>query len=180
MTVPHNVGVLGGGRMGAGIAHAFLLNGAHVTVVERDAEAAASAQERVTRSVEKSVARGDIKEAATFLTRLRISTEKEDFALCNLVVEAVPESWDLKVSALRGVEKHLEPEAVLASNTSSFSVTGLAEVLERPDRFLGLHFFNPVPASNLIEVVIGKQTNPSPRGRSKAMDFRFEQNPSCG
>ena len=177
MTVPHNVGVLGGGRMGAGIAHAFLLNGAHVTVVERDAEAAASAQERVTRSVEKSVARGDIKEAATFLTRLRISTEKEDFALCNLVVEAVPESWDLKVSALRGVEKHLEPEAVLASNTSSFSVTGLAEVLERPDRFLGLHFFNPVPASNLIEVVIGKQTNPVLVEEARQWTFALNKTP---
>lgn len=161
MTVPQNVGVLGGGRMGAGIAHAFLINGAHVTVVERDTEAAAAANERITKSVEKSVERGDIKESAAPLARLHVSTEQKDFAPCNLVVEAVPEAWDLKVAALRGVEKHLEPEAVLASNTSSLSVTGLAEELERPARFLGLHFFNPVPASNLIEVVIGKQTNPA-------------------
>jgi 3-hydroxybutyryl-CoA dehydrogenase len=77
-----------------------------------------------------------------------------------LVVEAVPEDWDLKVTALRGIEERLGDNAYLASNTSSLSVSGLASELERPRNFLGLHFFNPVPASTLIEVVLGTRTSP--------------------
>jgi 3-hydroxybutyryl-CoA dehydrogenase len=77
-----------------------------------------------------------------------------------LVVEAVPEDWELKVTALRGIEERLADDAYLASNTSSLSVNGLAGELNRPEHFLGLHFFNPVPASTLIEVVLGKRTSP--------------------
>jgi len=77
-----------------------------------------------------------------------------------LVVEAVPEDWDLKVTALRGIEERLAEDAFMASNTSSLSVNGLARELKRPENFLGLHFFNPVPASTLIEVVLGERTSP--------------------
>jgi 3-hydroxybutyryl-CoA dehydrogenase len=158
---PHYVGVLGGGRMGAGIAHAFLMAGCEVLVVERDAEAAASARTRVEGSVAKSVERGLAGSADAFLGRLSVSTDYADFARCALVVEAVPEIWELKVSSLRNVERELAPDAVLASNTSSLSMSGLGAELERPANFIGLHFFNPVPASTLIEVVIAQQTSPA-------------------
>lgn len=158
---PARVGVLGGGRMGAGIAHAFLVMGADVLVVERDEASARAGRERVEASAAKSVERnpqgGSLGE---MVSRLTVSVDYAAFEDRQLVVEAVPEDWALKVAALRGVEERLAPGAVLASNTSSLSVSGLAEELERPQDFLGLHFFNPVPASTLIEVVIGKQTRP--------------------
>ncbi len=159
-SLPHRVGVLGGGRMGAGIAHAFLMSGSDVVVVERDDDAAAGALDRVASAVAKSVERGLAAGAEPLLARLRVSTDYADFADRGLVVEAVPEIWDLKVSSLRAVEERLEASAILASNTSSLTISGLAAELQRPENFLGLHFFNPVPASTLIEVVIAKQTLP--------------------
>lgn len=158
--LPHRVGVLGGGRMGAGIAHAFLVTGCEVLVVERDDDAAAAARERVESAVAKSVDRGLAGTVESITARLTVSTNYADFAPCELVVEAVPEIWELKVASLQGVEAHLAYDAVLASNTSSLSMTGLAAELARPHNFIGLHFFNPVPASSLIEVVIAEQTHP--------------------
>lgn len=160
-TVPTQVGVLGGGRMGAGIAHAFLIAGAHVTVVERDADSAAAARERVLGAVDTALRLGAIQgERSSYADRLSVATDASAFAGAGLVVEAVPEVVALKTEALRSVEAQLAPDAWLASNTSSLSITELAGVLERPDRFIGLHFFNPVPVSTLIEVVTGEATSP--------------------
>ncbi|PWC05291.1 3-hydroxyacyl-CoA dehydrogenase family protein [Agromyces badenianii] len=157
---PADVGVLGGGRMGAGIAHAFLLAGSRVTVVERDAAAASAASGRVLESVAASVARGtaDDDEPA-IASRFATSTDVQDFARCDLVVEAVPEQLELKIDALTRVESVLAPGAALASNTSSISIDQLAALLDRPEQFLGMHFFNPVPASTLIELVRGEATD---------------------
>ena len=158
--LPKYSGVLGGGRMGAGIAHALLISGSTVVVVERDEASAQAAYERVAESVDKSIARGIVGESKDeLMQRFSVSTDYQQFATAQLVIEAVPEIWDLKVSSLQAVEQVLDAEAVLASNTSSLSVSGLAKELARPGKFLGLHFFNPVPASTLIEVVIGEQTD---------------------
>lgn len=159
---PDAVGVLGGGRMGAGIAHAFLIKGANVLVVERDEEAAHAARERVENAVIRSIERGDTDDfnLEVLASRLTVGVDFDGFADRHLVVEAVPEEWDLKVSSLRDIEQRLAIDAYLASNTSSFSITELAKELKRPENFVGLHFFNPVPASSLIEVVLGDQTAP--------------------
>lgn len=157
--IPAAVGVLGGGRMGAGIAHAFLATGATVVVVERDGDAAEAARGRVTDVLKKSAERGTSTEPLeTLLARFSVSTDYSTFTPCGLVVEAVPEDWDLKVAALTAVEDRLDADAWLATNTSSLSVSGLSDNLRRPERFLGLHFFNPVPASLLVEVVLAKST----------------------
>ena len=157
--VPGTVGVLGGGRMGAGIAHAFLISGAHVTVVEVDAQAAEAAKERVESDLAKSLERGKIDGNLDVWTEnFAVSVDYADFAQCELVVEAVPEIWDLKVSSLQNVEANLREDAWLASNTSSLSIDGLAAELQRPERFCGMHFFNPVPASKLVEIVVGERT----------------------
>jgi 3-hydroxybutyryl-CoA dehydrogenase len=157
--VPAVVGVLGGGRMGAGIAHAFLVNGARVFIVERDDNAAQNARDRVAGAVAASFERGAVKgDHSAVMGRFDAGTNYAAFASCDLVVEAVPEDADLKVAALSAVEKHLAPHAYLATNTSSLSVTGLAEALAKPESFLGLHFFNPVPASTLIEIVVAEKT----------------------
>ncbi|WP_426764049.1 3-hydroxyacyl-CoA dehydrogenase family protein [Pseudarthrobacter sp. 1G09] len=159
--LPDFVGVLGGGRMGAGIAHAFLIKGADVLVVERDEQSAEAARERVESAAAKSIERGVVDaNLDEMASRLTVGVDYDAFKDRQLVVEAVPEDWDLKVSSLRGIEERLAPEAYLASNTSSLSVNGLAKELQRPGNFLGLHFFNPVPASTLIEVVLGEHTAP--------------------
>ncbi|MHA7283419.1 3-hydroxyacyl-CoA dehydrogenase family protein [Arthrobacter sp. TMS2-4] len=158
--VPARVGVLGGGRMGAGIAHAFCLAGAGVVVVERDDAAAQAGLDRVTRALAGSVERGTTTvPLADLVARISVSTDYAAFGGCGLVVEAVPEDPALKRQALRAVEDVLDDGAWLATNTSSLSVDALADALQRPARFCGLHFFNPVPASALIEVVLGTGTS---------------------
>lgn len=160
--LPQRSGVLGGGRMGAGIAHALLISGSSVVIVERDEASAQAAFERVSQSVDKSIERNVVSESKDeLLQRFAVSTDYAQFATAELVIEAVPEIWDLKVSSLQAVQKVMGDQGILASNTSSLSVTGLANELARPGKFLGLHFFNPVPASTLIEVVIGEQTDRS-------------------
>lgn len=162
MTLPRDIGVVGGGRMGVGIAHAFLLTGAHVVVVERDAESAARALAGLERAVTASVERGSTPRTAAELTgRARVTTDVADVGPAGLVVEAVPEDLAAKVEVLARVERVLSPTAWLASNTSSLSIDTLAGHLERPERFVGLHFFNPVPSSALVEIVRGRATVPA-------------------
>ncbi|MGR6965021.1 3-hydroxyacyl-CoA dehydrogenase family protein [Geodermatophilus sp. URMC 61] len=160
--VPARVGVIGGGRMGAGIAQVFLVAGARVAVVEAGGEAAAAARGRVAHGLEEAARRGKLDlEVATVLDRLTVvGSPAELDRETGLVVEAVPEQADLKAQVLRAAEAAVAPDAVLATNTSSLSVTELASALERPTRFLGLHFFNPVPASKLVEVVVAPETDP--------------------
>ena len=160
-SVPAVVGVLGGGRMGAGIAHAFLVSGAdEVVVVERDPQSAEAARGRVESDLAASLERGKIDgDLNGWAQRLTVSLDRADFARCGLVVEAVPEDMQLKIDALSDVEKHLGEDAWLATNTSSLSVDEIASKLARPERFCGLHYFNPVPASKLVEVVVGERTS---------------------
>ena len=163
VTVPAGVAVIGGGRMGAGIAQVWLAAGARVTVVEAGPEAARAARDRVTDGLAKAQRRGKLAEPAdSAATRLTIVDSAAELgADTDLVVEAVPERADLKAHVLRAAESAVGPDAVLATNTSSLSVTDLAGALTRPERLLGLHFFNPVPASALVEVVVAGRTDPA-------------------
>lgn len=159
MSLPDSVGVYGGGRMGAGIAHAFLTAGSAVTVIEVDAAAADAAEARVTAGLGRAEERGTLREpAAEVAARLTVSVDPAALASCGLVVEAVPESSELKSRVLVEVER-IAPGAFLATNTSSLSVDGLAGALTRPEHLIGLHFFNPVPASELVEIVVGSKTS---------------------
>lgn len=143
--------------MGAGIAHAFLVSGVQVTIVETSAETASLARGRVSTSVAKAESRGLV-DATAVLPELQVVTSANALSGCDLVIEAVPEDPDLKSRVLATVEA-AAPEAWVATNTSSLSVDGLAASLQRPDRFVGLHFFNPVPASELVEIVVGAETS---------------------
>jgi len=153
--LPDRVAVIGGGRMGAGIAHAFLMAGAEVVVIERDASAAAEARDRILAAVEGSVRRGA---PTPDPERLLVTVTWEALNGAGLAVEAVPELIGLKREALQRAEDLLPVDAVLATNTSSLSIDVLAEGLQRPGAFLGMHFFNPVPASSLVELVTGTAT----------------------
>jgi 3-hydroxybutyryl-CoA dehydrogenase len=158
--VPARVGVLGGGRMGAGIAHAFLVCGSDVCVVERNDDEATAARDRVTAAVQASVDRGSIAEAADAArSRLETGTDDALFDECDLVIEAVPEELGLKLSSLQRIEDRVGSTVPIASNTSSISIDELAATLQYPERFIGMHFFNPVPASDLVEVVVGAATD---------------------
>ncbi|MFC9551386.1 3-hydroxyacyl-CoA dehydrogenase family protein [Rhodococcus sp. NPDC056960] len=159
MNLPTNVGVYGGGRMGAGIAHAFLSAGASVTVIEADDTAVAAAEDRIGTNMAKAAERGTLAESVDQLrSRLTVAADPAALAGCGLVVEAVPEVVELKTRVLTRIEEFAS-EALLATNTSSLSVDQLATGLARPERFLGLHFFNPVPASELVEIVVGAKTD---------------------
>lgn len=159
--LPERVGVVGGGRMGSGIAHAFLIAGARVTLVETDQDRAAAAADSVINTVRKSVARGAVGEAAeTISARLLVTTQLTALADADLVIEAVPEIAQLKQGVLQRISETVREATLIASNTSSLSITELAGSLTAPRRFVGLHFFNPVPASQLVEVVRGAQTGP--------------------
>jgi 3-hydroxybutyryl-CoA dehydrogenase len=158
--VPARVGVLGGGRMGAGIAHAFVLAGSDVVVVERDAGLAEAAGARVRESLSESVTRGTTQRPEGELhAALTTAVDAGAFAGCGLVVEAVPEDVTMKIEALAAVEAAIAPGSAIASNTSSISIDTLAAHLGRPADFLGLHFFNPVPASQLVEIVLSTATS---------------------
>jgi 3-hydroxybutyryl-CoA dehydrogenase len=161
--VPSRVAVIGGGRMGAGIAQVWLAAGAGVTVVEAGPEAARAARSRIEDGLEQAQRRGKLIEPATVAAgRLVIVGSAAELGQdTELVIEAVPERAELKADVLRAAESAVGPEAVLATNTSSLSVTDLAGALHRPERFLGLHFFNPVPASKLVEVVVAGATDPA-------------------
>ena len=142
--------------MGVGIAHAFLLAGAQVTVLERDEAAADHAHAALVTAIESSVARGTTEEPREQLVaRARTTTEVLDLADSGLVVEAVPEVLSLKTEMLARVEAVVGADTWLASNTSSLSISLIAESLARPERLCGLHFFNPVPSSTLVEIVRG-------------------------
>lgn len=161
-SVPAFVGVAGGGRMGVGIAHAFLLAGASVTVLERDDAAAEHARAALLRAAQASIDRAATTESLdTLETRMSFTTAAEPLAGAGLVVEAVPEDLALKLEILARVEAVLPGDAWLASNTSSLSIDDIAATLDRPERFCGLHFFNPVPASSLVEIVRGSRSDPS-------------------
>ncbi|GHF13064.1 3-hydroxyacyl-CoA dehydrogenase [Pseudolysinimonas yzui] len=161
MTVPAKVGVLGGGRMGGGIAHAFLLAGSDVVVVDQP-DALETAEAGIRRAIATSVERGTALRSRSDLDAgLRVTADRTALGDRDLVVEAIPEIPELKAATLPAVEELLGPDAVLASNTSSLSIDDLATRLTRPARFLGLHFFNPVPVSTLVEVVAGAATDPA-------------------
>jgi 3-hydroxybutyryl-CoA dehydrogenase len=160
VAIPGTVGVLGGGRMGAGIAHAFLLAGATVLILERDQTAANDARAALDSAVAKSIDRGWQRETSEQLgARISTTTDPAALAEAGLVIEAIPEDLAMKTELLVRVEAALAGNAWLTSNTSSLSIDLLAASLRRPEQFCGLHFFNPVPASSLVEIVRGSRTS---------------------
>ncbi len=155
--MPRRVGVIGGGRMGAGIAQVFAAAGAETTVVETVDVAAA--RRRVADGLATAAERGKLTSTAdSVLARVSVVDDVEKLpSSTDLIVEAVPERPDLKIDVLTRAER-VTDRAVLASNTSSLSITELGAALQRPERFLGMHFFNPVPASKLVEIVAVLET----------------------
>jgi len=158
---PKAVGVIGGGRMGAGIAQVFAALGGAVTIAESgDAEAAL---QRVSTGLDRAHERGKLgdQDPATVLARVSVVGAVSSLPpSLDLIVEAVPEIAALKVQVLAAAETVAGERTVIASNTSSISIAELGAALTDPSRFIGMHFFNPVPASLLVEIVRAPQTRP--------------------
>ena len=154
MTI-ERVGVAGCGLMGSGIAEVAAKAGFDVVVREVDDEAVEAGRERIEGSLDRAVSKeklgADERDAA--LGRISFTTELAELADRDLVVEAIVEDLDAKVELFRGLDEVCPPETVYASNTSSLTITEMAAATERPERVLGLHFFNPVPVMKLVEVV---------------------------
>jgi 3-hydroxybutyryl-CoA dehydrogenase len=149
------VGVVGLGTMGAGIAEVFARNGLQVVAAEVDEEAVARGRAHLETSTNRAIERGKLTEAdaAALLDRITTTTSITDLADADLVVEAVPEHMDLKAQVFAELDKVCRPEVILASNTSSLSVTELSVRTGRPGKVVGMHFFNPAPVLPLVEVI---------------------------
>lgn len=157
---PRRVLVVGAGTMGAGIAQSFVAADVDVVLVDRDGAVLERAVERIGAGLARQWRDDPDSDdrVAAALARLVPSTDVPDDAGIDLAIEAVPENLDLKCSVLRVIDERV-PDAVVASNTSSLSITELGAVVASPERFIGMHFFNPVPRSNLIELVVGDATS---------------------
>jgi len=166
-----NVGVVGCGLMGAGIVETCARAGYVVTVREVNAELLQQGLERVKKSMSKAVSRGKLtqEDMDAALARIKGTTDVTDLAGSDLVIEAVVENMALKKEIFARLDKLCAPEVILASNTSSLCITEIASVTGRPDRILGMHFFNPVPVMPLLEVVLAFQTSAETLAIAKAV-----------
>lgn len=156
------IAVIGGGTMGNGIAHLFAQNGYNVTLVETKKEFAERAVATITKNLDRMLSKEKITEEEKESTLGRISTSldlKNTVKKIDLMVEAVPEIFELKKSIFSDADTYAPDHTIFASNTSSISITKLAAQTNRPERFIGMHFFNPVPVMKLIEVINGLKTS---------------------
>jgi len=171
-----SVGVVGGGQMGTGIAQVAAQSGFAVTIVDRSAATLERSQRTMLRSMARLVSKGTLTEAvaAEALARLTFETSLDSLADCDLIIEAVPETFEIKAAVFTELSRIAKPDAILASNTSSISITRIAAETNRPAQVIGLHFMNPVPMMKLVEVIRGiatsEETAEAVKGFATALD----------
>ena len=173
------VAVLGAGTMGNGIAHVFARCGYDVILCDVEESFLARGRDTIAKNLDREAKKGKIAEEdkSKILARIRTTTEMSEIARADFAVEAVPERLDLKLSVLREADKLLRPGVILASNTSSISITALAAATARPEHFIGMHFMNPVPVMVLIEVIRALQTSDETFQATMALCERLEKKP---
>jgi 3-hydroxybutyryl-CoA dehydrogenase len=157
-----NVVVMGAGTMGNGIAHVFAMNGHTVKMVDIRQEALDKAVDTISKNLDRMVAKGGIDTAKKEATMANLSTNTDITKACDgaeLVVEAATENIDLKLKIFKQLDEICAPETILATNTSSISITRIAAVTKRADKVIGMHFMNPVPVMKLVEVIRGYATS---------------------
>ena len=156
-----NVGVIGAGTMGNGIAHVFAKSGYEVILCDIEDRFVQRGIETIAKNLEREAAKGKIsiadREAA--LKLIRPTTQRSHLAPADFIVEAATEKFDIKTEIFRDLDALMRPDVILATNTSSISITKLAAQTKRPDKVIGMHFFNPVPVMKLVEVIRGLATS---------------------
>ena len=167
--------IIGGGTMGHGIAQVSAMAGVHTTLVDLNQDVLNAAQTKVTANLDKGVARGKVTEEAkaAALANLVFSTDNDSLAESDLFVEAVPENMDLKKTLFKQADAECPQGAILATNTSSLSVSEIASATSRPQNVIGLHFFNPVHIMKLLEIVKGDETDADTLARAVAYGKRI-------
>ena len=155
------VGVVGAGQMGNGIAHVFALAGYDVTLTDISADALARALATIEKNLDRQLSRGKItaETRAAALARIRTTQSLSDVGPSDLIIEAATEREDVKQKIFADLLPHLKPQTILTSNTSSISITRLASRTDRPEKFMGFHFMNPVPVMQLVELIRGIATD---------------------
>ena len=169
------IGIIGAGTMGNGIAQVCAAAGLKVTMSDISDAAVARGMSAVSSSLERLVNKQKMteKDRDAALARITPTTDNAKLGSCDLVIEAATEREDLKVKILKDVCAILRPQAVVATNTSSISITRLAAATDRPDRFIGMHFFNPVPLMALLELIRGLQTSDDTHAKAEAFAKRI-------
>jgi 3-hydroxyacyl-CoA dehydrogenase/enoyl-CoA hydratase/3-hydroxybutyryl-CoA epimerase len=174
--VTRKVGVLGAGMMGAGIAYVSAVAGIEVVLKDVSQEAAEKGKRYSAKLLEKKVGRGQMSadKRDAILARIRASDKDADFAGCDLIIEAVFEDRDLKANVTAAAERVALVDALIASNTSTLPITGLATAVQKQDRFIGLHFFSPVDKMPLVEIIRGERT--SAESLARGFDYVMQIN----
>ncbi|MDC7676022.1 3-hydroxybutyryl-CoA dehydrogenase [Asticcacaulis machinosus] len=162
MTNIKSVGIIGAGQMGAGIAQVCAQAGYTVLLHDQKVEAVHAALEKINKGLNRLIEKEAITpdDAKASMGRLQPAASAHDLKDCDLVIEAATENEEIKKAIFKSVSEHLKPDAILASNTSSISITRLAAASDRPGKFIGLHFMNPVPVMKLVEIIRGIATEP--------------------
>ncbi len=173
------VGIIGAGTMGNGIAQACAVSGINVIMVDIKQDALDKGVSTVTSSldrlIKKELLTNDQKGAA--LAKITTATNYEALKSAQLVIEAATENYELKVKILKQIDAFLPPEVIVASNTSSISITQLASITSRPDRFVGMHFFNPVPMMALVEIIRGLDTSDQTHSKVETLAKKLGKSP---
>ena len=156
----NRVGIIGAGQMGSGIAHVCALRGLQVHLIDLGPDILAAARDSIERNLARQASRGRIPDAevAGAMKRISTGTDYAGLSECDIVIEAATESEDVKREIFRTLTPHLRADALVATNTSSISITRLAATTDRPGRFIGMHFMNPVPVMQLVELIRGIAT----------------------
>ena len=165
------IAIIGNGTMGQGLVQSIAQHGFQVVMKGRSKESLDKAMGRLNASFDKLVAKGKMDRSAAdgYLANIKASQDFADVADADLIIEALAEDMEIKKEQLRKLDGIAKPDAILATNTSSLSITELAGVTKRPDKVIGLHFFNPVPVMKLVEVISGRRT--APEVQDKAIAF---------
>jgi 3-hydroxybutyryl-CoA dehydrogenase len=175
----NTVGIIGAGTMGNGIAQACAVSGINVVMVDISDAAVSKGLATISSSLERLIKKEKLtpEQRDAALSRIKISTQYDDLKSAQLVVEAATENYDLKVKILKQIDALVGAEVIIASNTSSISITKLAAVTGRPDRFIGMHFFNPVPLMALVEIIRGLQTSDATHAAVQALAQALGKSP---
>jgi 3-hydroxybutyryl-CoA dehydrogenase len=173
------VGVIGAGTMGNGIAHVFAKSGFQVTLCDVEQRFLDRGLETIKRNLEREVAKAkiteDVRNAA--IKSITPVTDRSKLASCDFVVEAASEKLEIKREIFQDLDKLCRPEVILSSNTSSISITKLAAFTKRPDKVIGMHFFNPVPMMKLVEIIRGLATSDETYAQVQSLTEKLEKTP---
>jgi 3-hydroxybutyryl-CoA dehydrogenase len=173
------VGVIGAGTMGNGIAHVFARSGYNVIFCDLEQRFLDRAWQTIEKNLEREAGKGKItaEEKTAALKRISPVTDRAKLAACDLIVEAATEKFEIKAEMFRELDKICRPEVILASNTSSISITKLGALTKRPDKVIGMHFFNPVPVMKLVEVIRGLATSQETFSETRKLALKLEKTP---